>query len=70
MGLVEGIRGPDAVRFCDHCQDWPLQQVGAFYNYSYDENGKANKELLEEYSHLPECPVCGGVSSNVHPEAA
>ena len=61
MGLVEGIRGPDAVRYCDHCQEWPLQPVGA--HYEYDEDGNINKEPTE-FSHLPECPVCGGVSRN------
>ena len=64
MGLVTGIRGSDPVRYCDHCQGFTLQMVGAFYKYEYDKNGNAIKELVEEYSHLPECPVCGKVSRN------
>lgn len=59
MPLVEGIRGPDAVRYCDHCQEFSLQLVAQYYRTSADGN-----ELDTEFSHLPDCPVCGGVSRN------
>ena len=57
MGLVEGIRGPDKVRFCELCQEYPLQLVGSFYGYG--EDGRRNTSEPVEFSHLgPHCPVC------------
>ena len=54
MGLVEGIRGPDRVRWCELCQDFQLQLVGSFYQYGSEEYPEPN-----EFSHLgPYCPVC------------
>ncbi len=59
MELVEGVRGPDAVRYCDHCQEFSLQLVAQYYRQH-----ESGNELDIEYSHLPECPACGGMSSN------
>lgn len=55
MGFVEGVRGPDPIRWCE-CDQWTLQLVGQFYGE--DENGKRTKEPIE-YSHYPaKCPIC------------
>jgi hypothetical protein len=54
MPLVEGIRGPDPIRYCE-CGEYTLQLVGIFYT---DPDERA-RSLPSEYSHLgPLCPIC------------
>jgi hypothetical protein len=55
MPLVEGIRGPDSVRWCELCQEHTLQMVGVFYT----DAALRAESLPSEWSHMgPHCPVC------------
>lgn len=55
MGLVEGVRGPDPIRYCD-CGVYKLQLVASFVGWN--EDGSHTKEPVE-FSHWPtKCPVC------------
>lgn len=55
MPLVEGVRGPEAIRYCELCEEYTLQLVGSWYA-----NAEMTKQgIPSEYSHLgPHCPVC------------
>lgn len=56
MPLVEGIRGPDPIRYCDICEEWTLQLVASYVGY--DDDGNVTREPVT-FSHLgPYCPVC------------
>lgn len=56
MPLVEGIRGPDPVRYCGICETHTLQLVASYVGY--DDDGNVTREPVT-FSHLgPHCPVC------------
>jgi hypothetical protein len=53
--FVEGIRGPDPIRWCG-CGVWRLELIGQFLKS--DPEMTDLKDYVYEYSHMPICPVC------------
>lgn len=56
MPFVEGVRGPDPIRWCEHCGVHQLLLVGSYFHRN--DLGIPVADEPMEYSHLPTCPVC------------
>lgn len=55
MVMVQGVRGPDQLRWCP-CGDHQLEVLGRYYATTAGPISEDDEPI--EFSHIPLCPVC------------